>query len=155
MGGWLMGKAPNQQQAQQQQQPDMEPYSAADSAAARRETQHLTKEIVDNGPMGFWSKVKGFSRQVAKLVIEAVHRIPLFVGPSFWTGVAGWPTKKLRLHVIVLADEKGKPVIDQADPNDQQLWQALVDSINFVKSTFKSQLNVKVLPTTASRSSKS
>lgn len=102
------------------------------------------------GGMGFWSRVKSFTRsfvrQVVRIVIEAVQRFnPITAVPNLWMGVAGWPTRKLRLHVVVLADETGS-VIKKEDVDS---WQSLLDSVNYVVTTFKAELNVKVVPYTS------
>lgn len=90
--------------------------------------------------MGWFSKVRSFFRQVVRVVIEAIHRLnPVTFWPNLVMGISGWPTQKLRLHVVVLADANG-PVISAAN------WQDLVDSIGYATTTFKRQLNVEVVP---------
>ena len=97
--------------------------------------------------MGFWSSVKsvakkawravkGAARQVARVVTEIVHRVIIGL-PDLLLGFITWPEKKLRIKVLILVDEYGKPVASPAD---------LTPSIDYARRVFKDRLNVKLLP---------
>ncbi len=94
--------------------------------------------------MGFWSKlkkavkkvvkaVKSVVRQVVKIVIEVVSHV---IGiADLLLGFIAWPPKKLRLHVFILSDETGKPLMNEPD---------LDASIDFLRNTLKDRFNVKL-----------
>lgn len=95
--------------------------------------------------MGWWSKVKGAVRVVTRVFIEAVHRgNPALGGIDTVLGFAAWPRKKLRLHIIILADNTG-PVhypdtMVAVSPAD------LIPALDYIKTVYKTQFNVEVLP---------
>lgn len=94
--------------------------------------------------MGFWSKlkkavkkivhaVKSIVRQVVKIVVEIVSRvIGIF---DLLLGFLAWPEKKLRLHIFILSDETGKPLMSPSD---------LDASIEHCRQTLKDSFNVKL-----------
>lgn len=85
--------------------------------------------------MSWWSKVKSTVRQVVRVVVEAVNRLTLGFA-DLLLGFVAWPRKKLRLHIVVLADANG-PLVSDAD---------LVPAIEYVTRIFKDRFNVNVVP---------
>ncbi len=92
--------------------------------------------------MGFWSKLKkavkkvwraakSIVRQIVRIVVEVISRgIGIF---DLLFGFFGWPPKKLRLHVFILSDENGVPLMA---PTDLDL------SIEHLRKTLKDRFNV-------------
>jgi hypothetical protein len=84
--------------------------------------------------VGLWSSIKSAVRQVVRVVIEVANRFTLGIG-DLLLGFVGWPRKKLRIHVCVLADANG-PVVSDAD---------LQDALDYATRVFADRFNVKVV----------
>lgn len=85
--------------------------------------------------MGLWSAIKGVVRQVVRVVVEVVNRLTVGIFDQLF-GFAGWPRKKLRLQVIILADASG-PVVPTSD---------LQAPLDFITRVFDERFDVKVVP---------
>ena len=82
-----------------------------------------------------WQKVKAVARTVSRIIIEALGRLVNVVDLLF--GFATWPSKYLRLHIAVLRQADGTPVVDPVD---------LDVAIEHVRKVLKEQLNIKLKP---------
>lgn len=82
--------------------------------------------------MGFWSAVRSIGRMAGRLLIDNVGRIAKL--PDLIAGFIGWPPKRLRLHVVILADQNG-PVLQTRDPDR---------SLDYITRVFKTRFNVSV-----------
>jgi hypothetical protein len=80
--------------------------------------------------------VKAAVRLGMRLVVTAIG-IGLGVFDLF-LGFIGWPRKKLRLHIFILADPNG-PIVDPADPD-------LTTAVDFARNTLKARFNVEMVP---------
>lgn len=89
--------------------------------------------------MGFlkkvWRAIKGVVRQVARIVVELIHRLILGL-PDLLFGFLAWPTKKIRIKILILSDENGNPTALPAD---------LTPSIDYATRVFKDRLNVRLV----------
>jgi hypothetical protein len=82
-----------------------------------------------------WQKVKAVVRTVVKVITEVIGRVlGIF---DLLLGFIAWPPKKLRLHIFILTNSDGNPVVNTTD---------LDNSIAFAKKTLKDKFNVKLLP---------
>jgi hypothetical protein len=78
--------------------------------------------------------LRGLSRIIVRIVVEAFHRLFLNLVDTFF-GFLNWPGKKLRIGIVILNDENAKPVIS---PNDIDV------SIDYASRSFKENFNVKL-----------
>ncbi|MHC4153286.1 MAG: hypothetical protein ACYSSP_14500 [Planctomycetota bacterium] len=82
-----------------------------------------------------WRGIKGAARQLGRVIAEVAGRI---IGlPDLLLGFITWPSKKLRIKILILSDQNGKAVSLASD---------LTMSIDYAKKVFKDRLNVKLLP---------
>lgn len=92
--------------------------------------------------MGFWSSVKkglkkawravkATVRVVVRIVIEVVYRVINLV--LFWIPIK----KKIRIQVLILQDEMGKPLLSPGDPG-------LAVALDYAKRTFEDKFRVKL-----------
>ena len=79
--------------------------------------------------------VKSVVRQIVRVVVELVNRLTFGVLDLLF-GFFAWPPKKLRLHIFILSDESGVPLMPAGD---------LTPSIDFAKKTLKDRFNVKIV----------
>lgn len=82
-----------------------------------------------------WQKVKAVVRTVVRVVVEIVGRV-LGIA-DLLLGFLAWPPKKLRLHIFILKDENGIPIVNPGD---------LTPAIDFAKKLLKDKFNVKLKP---------
>lgn len=81
-----------------------------------------------------WRWVKAAVRLIVRIVVTIVGAVlGIF---DLLLGFIGWPPKKMRIHIFILADQNG-PLISAA---------ALTPAIEFARKTFKDKFNVKLLP---------
>ena len=79
--------------------------------------------------------LKGITRVIAKMFIEAVHRVSVNIFDTLF-GFLNWPGKKIRIQIFILRDPDGNAVISSTD---------LDASIDYAKRIFKKHFNVTVL----------
>ena len=80
--------------------------------------------------------LKGIARVIARIFIEAVHRLLINVFDTLF-GFLNWPQKKLRIKVLILPALEGHAVASPAE---------LDAAIEYTKKSFSKHFNVKLLP---------
>lgn len=81
-----------------------------------------------------WIVVRGLARIIIRIVVETFHRLIINLFDTFF-GFLNWPVKKLRIRIVILNDENGKPVVSSTD---------LEASIIYAGISFKKNFNVKL-----------
>ena len=81
-----------------------------------------------------WYFLKGITRVIARIFIEAVHRVSINIFDSLF-GFLNWPEKKIRIKIFILTDPDGNPVISSTD---------IHASIEYAQRVFKKHFNVTV-----------
>jgi hypothetical protein len=86
--------------------------------------------------MGIWSRIKRAVKAVVRVVVRAVVTVVgLAIGiVDLILGFIAWPPKKLRLHILILSNDKG-PVVY---PDD------LKQSIEYARRVLKDRFNVNL-----------
>lgn len=82
-----------------------------------------------------WKKVKAVARTIVRIVTTVIGRV-LGIGDLLF-GFFKWPSKKLRLHIVILTKANGKPTVNISN---------LDDSIEFARKLLKEKFNVKLKP---------
>lgn len=94
----------------------------------------------------FWSSLKRVVKKVwrgvkavVRMAVRAVFTVIAAVVNVFdlLLGFLTWPRKRLRLHVFILRDESGVPILDPAE---------LTATLDNAKRIFKDRFNVSLVP---------
>ena len=85
-----------------------------------------------------WYAIKGVTRVIVRTIVEAFHRLVINIFDLLF-GFLKWPEKKLRVKILILQDLQANPVVAPADLNA---------AIEYARSSFKKEFNVRLLPHT-------